>query len=299
MRKLLLIAFTLLGVIGNAQSGAKEYAGLLLEFEQNISSKDFAKAWKKDKKDWESKCSSASTEKDVAALTAQLANKVYEVKMVKMKVVATGGLADQCQNLLQLHKNAGAYLDGWNAGKQTTWKGKLEGILEFERKKAEKEADLARVKKVGDMMQGFEATFKAIFEDSKKGSFANTVDGSKKEQGGKTVIEVKQKFAAGSNQIITVDGDNIYQFEVMFDTEGDEVLSAQLLAKMLSIIESNVPEGYKKKIMYGGDFVKAQKYNFEFESEKFADTAKKPSATIGSLKGGKGVQLIISEPVFK
>jgi len=290
----LVLLVSLFSLGGNAQDLIKDYAGLLLEIESNVSHKGFIKSWKKEKKAWESNCGSASTVKDVSKLTVEFISKVYETKMLKAMIVTTENLHDQCVALSNVHNILkDADLEKW--GGSDAWKEKLDVLIKKAKKQEEQKAAKERALHIKSVMEGFEKTFKTILEDSKKGSFANIIEESK------TVNHygVKVFFKNGENQKIVVDSDNIYEFQVEFNTNNDPLLAGALQEKILQIISANLPEGFAKSIKYDKQYVKNEMYRFEFKAEKFVLTAKQPSVLIGAKKDGSSVVLKITEPVFK
>ena len=291
---LLVLLVSLFSFGGNAQELIKEYAGLLLELEQNVSNKEFVKSWKKQRKVWESSCEAATTVKQASDLSVEFLSRVYQVKMLKIMVVSSEDLHDQCNGLANaFNVLKGSDLDGWNG--KDAWSKKLTELTVKAKTQKEKAAAKKRALFIKNTMEDFESVFKEVLEDSKKGSFANVISGPKKDDG----FGVKVKFKAGENQKIVVDSDNIYEFQAEFNTNDDALLAAALQAAMLKIITANVPDGFAKSVKYDKAFVKNEGYFFEFKAERFALTAKQPSVLIGAKKNGSSVVLKISEPVFK
>jgi len=297
MKNLFLVLLVSLFVFGgNAQGLIQEYAGMLQELESKVSNKEFVKVWKKQKKTWESNCKNATTVKQVSELTVEFISKVYEVKMLKAMIVTAEKLSDQSMalsNVYNILKDTD--LDKWSDNEKQTFRTKLDGLIAKIGEQQKKQDASERVLLIKSVMEDFDSVFQAILNDSKKGSFANTIDGAK--QG--SVFGVKVKFKAGKGQQIFVDGDNIYEFQVEFNTNNDALLASALQESMLKVIQERVPEGFAKSNKYDKSFVKNEGYRFEFKAEKFAYTAKQPSVLIGAKKDGSSVVLKITEPVFK
>ena len=295
-RIFLVLLVSLFALGGNAQGLIQEYAGMLEELESNVSNKEFVKAWKKQKKNWVSNCKTASTVKQVSELTVEFISKVYEVKMLKAMLVNTENLSDQSlalSNVYTILKDTD--LVKWSDSDKQIFRAKLDGLIVKIGDQQKKQDARERALLIKSVMEDFDSVFQSILTDSKKGSFANTIDGAK--QG--SVFGVKVKFKAGKGQQVFVDGDNIYEFQVEFNTNNDALLANALQESMIKVIQERVPEGFAKSAKYDKAFVKNEGYRFEFKAEKFAFTAKQPSVLIGAKKDGSSVVLKITEPVFK
>ena len=297
MKKLFLILLVSLFVFGgNAQGLIQDYAGILEELESNVSNKEFVKVWKKQKKTWESNCKDATTVKQVSELTVEFISKVYEVKMLKAMIVTTEKLSDQSMalsNIYNILKDTD--LDKWSDSEKQTFRTKLDGLIAKIGDQQRKQDARERALLIKSVMEDFDSVFQAILKDSKKGSFANTIEGDKDG----SAFGVKVKFKAGKGQQVFVDGDNIYEFQVEFNTNNDTFLAVALQESMIKVIQERVPEGFAKSNKYDKAYVKNEGYRFEFKAEKFAFTAKQPSVLIGAKKDGSRVVLKITEPVFK
>lgn len=281
---------------GNAQELIQEYAGMLQELESNVSNKEFIKAWKKQKKTWESNCKNAATVKQVSELTVEFISKVYEVKMLKAMIVTTEKLSDQSaalSNVYNILKDTD--LVKWTDNNKQTFRTKLDGLIAKINTQQEKQDARQRALLIKSVMEDFDSVFQSILKDSKKGSFANTIEGDKVEN----AFSVKVKFKAGKEQKVAVDADNIYEFQVEFSTNNDPFLANALQESMIRVITERVPEGFAKSIKYDKVYVKNEAYRFEFKAEKFVFTAKQSSVLIGAKKDGSSVVLKITEPVFK
>ena len=248
MKKLFLVLLVSLFVFGgNAQGLIQEYAGMLQELESNVSNKEFVKVWKKQKKTWESNCKDATTVKQVSELTVEFISKVYEVKMLKAMIVTTEKLSDQSMalsNVYNILKDTD--LDKWSDNEKQTFRTKLDGLIAKIGEQQKKQDASERALLIKSVMEDFDSVFQAILNDSKKGSFANTIEGAK--QG--SAFGVKVKFKAGKGQQVFVDGDNIYEFQVEFNTNNDALLASALQESMIKVIQERVPEGFAKSNKY-------------------------------------------------
>ena len=297
MKKLFLVLLVSLFVFGgNAQGLIQEYAGMLQELESNVSNKEFVKVWKKQKKTWESNCENATTVKQVSELTVQFISKVYEVKMLKAMIVVTDKLSDQSIALSSVYNILKDNdLVKWTDNDKKVFRTKLDVLMAKISDQQKKQDARERALLIKSIMEDFDSVFQAILMDSKKGSFANTIEGNKEG----SAFGVKVKFKAGKGQQVFVDGDNIYEFQVEFSTNNDPFLAGALQESMIKVIQERVPEGFAKSINYDKVFVKNEGYRFEFKAEKFVFTAKQSSVLIGAKKDGSSVVLKITEPVFK
>jgi hypothetical protein len=292
----LVLVVWLFAFVGNAQGLNQEYAGMLQELESNVSNKEFIKAWKNQKKTWDSNCENATTVKQVSELTVEFISKVYEVKMLKAMLVVTEKLSDQIMalsNVYNILKETD--LDKWSDNDKKAFRTKLDVLIAKISEHQKKQDARDRALLIKSVMEDFDSVFQAILNDSKKGSFANTVEGEKKE----SAFAVKVKFIAGKGQQVVVDEDDIFEFQVEFTTNNDHLLASALQESMIKVIQERVPEGFSKSITYDKAYVKNEAYRFEFKAEKFAFTAKQPSVLIGAKKDGSSVVLKITEPVFK
>ena len=297
MKNLFLVLLVSLFVFGgNAQGLIQEYAGMLQELESNVSNKEFVKVWKKQKKTWESNCKDATTVKQVSELTVEFISKVYEVKMLKAMIVTTEKLSDQSMalsNVYDILKDTD--LVKWSDSDRQTFRTKLDGLIAKIGDQQKKQDARERALLIKFVMEDFDSVFQAILKDSKKGSFANTIEGDKDGN----AFGVKVKFKAGKGQQVFVNGDNIYEFQVEFITNNDALLASALQESMIKVIQERVPEGFAKSNKYDKAYVKNEGYRFEFKAEKFVFTAKQSSVLIGAKKDGSRVVLKITEPVFK
>ena len=76
-------------------------------------------------------------------------------------------------------------------------------------------------------------------------------------------------------------------------------VAEKIQQQIVEIVEKNLPEGYKRGKMFSGEFLTGFKITFDFEGQKFADTAKRPVIEIGIDKVNFDVVLMIIEPLFK
>ena len=297
MKKIFLVLLvSLFGFEGNAQGLIREYAEMLQELESNVSNKEFVKAWKKQKKTWYLNCKNATNVKEVSELTVEFIAKVYEVKMLKVMVVNTENLFDQSMALSNVYSVLkDTDLVKWTKSDKQTFRTKLDGLIAKIGDQQKKQDARERALLIKSVMEDFDVVFQSILTDSKKGSFANIIDGTKEGSD----FDVKVKFKAGKGQKVFVDGDNIYEYQVEFNTNNDALLASALQESMIKVIQERVPEGFAKSAKYDKAFVKNEGYRFEFKAEKFAFTAKQPSVLIGAKKDGSSVVLKITEPVFK
>lgn len=281
-----------------AQSPIETYKDLLLSVEQNVNYKPFKKLWKKEQTAWEEKVNNAKSVKELTESTASFANKVFIAKQVKMASISTENLKEQTiglKNVVNLLKEDG--LNGWSGLDE--WFKKADDFIAAEQAKEDEQKQMQRFQFISAALKDFEKNFPKIFEDSKKGSFANSIEGKVLVKDGQKIYRVKQEFSKGRDEIITIDEDNIYTYHVVFDANNDEEIAQKIFEEFVAYLESNLPQGYAKTNMFDGKYVNKNRYVFEFKGESFSATAKRPSVSIGRLKDVPTVMVEIEEPVFK
>ena len=272
-------------LIFNAQ--LKVVNNALLEIEQNVYEKSFSKKWKKNKqKDWEAKCTEA---KDVETLNT-LFNEYSD--LLAQSINFSMGNSDATTELefasylLRVEGTLSSDLtEKWNVEERTKWKSQLSSFVAEEAQK-EKEEDLMRkFHIVTGIVKSFENNFPIVWADAKKNQF-------------KSINLSAPIFKGGSDEVIKEDSYGVKSFSVFFDTEGDTQMAVKVLIEMQLIITSQLETGYNKTNKHDVEFNSNNKYIYQFEGEKFSETAKRPTITIGAQKDKPGVYLEITEPVF-
>ena len=182
----------------------------------------------------------------------------------------------------------------WNAEDRGKWKSNLtEYVDKIAAKK--KEDDLMRkFHVVTGIVKSFEKNFPIIWEDSKKNAFKNILTGDVKVGVANTSIDL----SGGEQEGIAEDEYGVRGFRVFFDAEGDAQMAKKIMSELEVIIEEKVGPGYKKTNEMDAAFENNNKFVYQFEGEKFSETAKKPTVLIGIKTKTPGVYIEIFEPVF-
>lgn len=282
MKKTALLFGIFLSIGIFAQETAKS---ALLELEAHVYHKKFSKKWEKLKKaDWEKSVLEAEgIEKlnvlfnEMSDLFAQstsfsMGNAMAEteVEFVAYIMEVEGVLSDD-------------FTKDWSDDLRKEWLGSLEEFLVLEKEKKKKEDQMLRFQKMTAMVKDFTNKFPEVWADSKKNVFENT--------SGLT-------FNGGSAVTIEKDEYGVASYIVVFDTDGDEKLAKKLAEELMLAVADNVEEGYKEGNDMDPAYTGSMKKTYQFEGEKFVETAKKPTVEIGVLKENSAVKVVIIEPVF-
>ncbi len=294
MKYLIVVLFTVISFSFLAQLKVSNQA--LLELEQNIFEKQFSKKWKKLKQsEWEQKCKDA---KSMAEMT-ELFN-TYSDLMAQTNSFSLGNFdgtteLEFVQYLLKVEGTLPVdYTTNWKVESRTKWKESLQKFVDVQEKKQKEEALMARFQKVSKTVSSFEKEFPKIWEDSKKNAFKNLLKGDLNAKTNNTNVELSN----AENVIIHMGEYNVKSLTITYDTEGDDKLAEKLIEELEAIIMSNVGTGYKKGNEMDPKYINSNKKAIQFEGEKFAETAKKPTVSIGVTKGHKQVIITVTEPVF-
>jgi hypothetical protein len=108
------------------------------------------------------------------------------------------------------------------------------------------------------------------------------------------------KFNGAVVSRIIEDGDNVCQHQVHYEA-ADKAAAVTLMGEIKKLVVSGVPANYKEGITYDARYFDAQCVFFEYNSDVFAEVAKKPSVKMGIInKDGKHyVEVLIIESVFR
>ncbi|GEM_PF-6248906 len=266
----------------------------LLELEQHIQFKQFNKDWKKSKKSWEEKCSSSKSVADLVKLMNQLAG-VYANSSEKAQFnVPELEYAPLCNALLNFKTQVSKEHLVFKDGSDKVWQDKVRSLIEKENKRLEADKIKKDQELIESLMVGLEENYKKVLLGAEKGSFKEV----RKQTSDKLVFDLLLDFNNAKESKIYVDEDDVYMFKLVYKS-GDEQLAEKIQEKIIGIIENNLPEGYKKGRMFSGEFLTGFKITYDFEGQKFADTAKHPLIEIGIDKVNFDVVLMITEPLFK
>ncbi|MFT5182967.1 MAG: hypothetical protein ACI84C_000089 [Flavobacteriales bacterium] len=107
--------------------------------------------------------------------------------------------------------------------------------------------------------------------------------------------------AATSTEYIVDESVGKTSFRAVYACTGRDA-SKKLKAHLAMHVESTLPAGDFKKVQgYGAQYFDYLKYTFEYNTDVYAETKKRPTIEIGALKVGKEyvVEVLISEPYFR
>lgn len=282
MKRIILLLIVLINIGALAQQTAKK---ALLDIEQHAFHKKFSKKWAKEKKsDWEKSVNDAGSIEELNKLFNDYSDLFAQSTSFSMGNSSATNEVEFVKYMMEVEGVLGADLvENWTADARKQWQGEMEEFIVLQTEKKKKEDQMVRFQKMTGMVKDFTKKFPTIWEDSKKNAFANSKE-----------IAIK----GGSEIEVTLDEYGVASFNVFFDTEGDDQMATKLMDEFIDVIESNVGEGYKQGNDMDPAYTGSIKKNYQFEGEKFAETAKKPTVAIGTLKDKSGVKVVITEPVF-
>ncbi len=291
--------FVSLFLNSNAQNEyTQDYAQFLLEIEQNMNDKAMTKDWKKRKSTWETEISSATTLEQLNSLfeefTSNLNPKVINQQTLP-KVVLNNEYYYNGQSIIKFasvlpKEQMNPEFDEKEFN--TTVRAKSDDIKAIELKKS-KEQEQAIVK---SNFSDFESVFNDVFQDSKKGSFFNTIE--KKSDNG---YSVKTKMKASEETTISVSDENIYSYSSIVKIGSDLDLARDVLNKLMKSMENSLPGGYVLREWIEETYVDRTRFEYEFDHEEFRISAKQPTSNIAIIQkeGNYYIKWGVTEPVFK
>lgn len=281
MKTISLLLLITVGFLGFSQTTAK---GALIELESNFSEKKFDKKWNKKRAEWEAICDDATTMEELNKSFNEYSDLMAQTIGFSMGNSDFTVEEDFVLYLLKVESTIPAdYLSNWAAEDRNNWRAHLNDYVQKEVEKRRKEDQMVRFQKMSSIVKDFDKKFPQLWEDSKKNAFANSG-------------EVKIKGSAETS----IDKDNygVASYHVFFDTDGDLEMAKKLVDELVVMILENAGEGYKR----GNEMDPSYEDNilqvYQFEGAKFAETAKRPTVSIGVTREKVGVQITITEPVF-
>jgi hypothetical protein len=265
-----------------AQETAKE---ALIELQANFYEKKFSKKWEKKKQaEWEAICADALTMDELNKSFNEWSDMMAQTISFSMGNSDFQTELEFIEYLLKVEETIPSeYKSNWAEEDQVYWREGLTDFIAAENEKKKKADQMARFQKMTGIVKDFSNKFPTLWEDSKKNAFANSEGASVK---------------GGSDIQITKDQYGVASFSVFFDTDGDAQMAKKLMEELMTIIEENVGDGYQQGNDMDASYTGSIKKTYQFEGEKFAETAKKPTVEIGTLKDTPGVMVVITEPVF-
>ena len=182
------------------------------------------------------------------------------------------------------------------------WESEVNELMRIEKSRFEKEnklneaiKDKERLMVKDSVILLFEKNYNLILESANKGSFESIIQ----KNIANNKYPVKLSFGALAKCHVLVDEDNVYQFILFYNTSKDEKLANLIQAGIYNVINKNLPTGFKESKMFEGNFITSFIKMFDFQAEKFADTAKRSSIELGVKKETFEVYFSITEPLFK
>ena len=277
-------------------------ASQILTLEQNINHKDFVKSWKKKKNNFEKECKSAKSEKDLVALLNHLISTYNSSTKSSVFIIPDLRYDAFCNALLSLIKQFPEESLSFSEKSLDKWESEVNELMRIEKSRFEKESklneaikDKERLKIKDSVVLLFEKNYNLILEGANKGSFENVIE----KNIANNKYPVKLSFGTLANCHVLVDEDNVYQFILFYNTSKDEKLANLIQKEIYNIINENLPIGFKESKMFEGNFITSFIKMFDFQAEKFADTAKHSSIELGVKKESFEVYFSITEPLFK
>ena len=148
------------------------------------------------------------------------------------------------------------------------------------------------------LLKDFDPAFTKLFEDAKKGSFANTKSGEMStDSDGSRMFNTNVTIGGKMVTLGYGEEDVMYAIMVFTCPEG-EGGGKEYCAQLEASISKLVPETYKMAKDFNPDYRSSKYANiWEHTAEKFAEVAKKPSVSLTSHSGMVVVKIM--EPVFK
>lgn len=278
----LTLSLMIFGVLSFGQEMAKKS---LLELEQNIFEKKFSKKWEKLKKsDWEKSCQEANGIEQLNGLFNEYSDLLAQSTSFSMGNSSASNEIEFLEYLMQVEGALTPDLTSkWSETDRKDWKEGMSSFILDQKEKKKKEDQMARFQKMSAIVKSFDTKFPIVWEDSKKNAFSNSSD---------------TKFNGATSTAITEDSYQVKSFEILYDLDGDDQMAEKLQKELIDIILSKVGEGYQQGNEMDSEFNASIKKVLQFEGAKFAETAKRPTVTIGVLKETQAVKLVITEPVF-
>lgn len=295
LRITLVAVFVGLISFSNAQdSHVKEYASFLVDIEKSIDSKAMLKAWKKRKSDWEEETGVVSTSDELNVLSEEF------IANLSPKVVPAGSMpklrlsADYENYGKDLSRFVLALPQDVSTLNATDFRTNVLAVGQ-QFKQEEMAANARKIK--AEIKPDFTSVFKLVFEDAKKGSFAQIADSKIDE----STYSVRNKMKLSDKSSVTIDEEKIYTYSTDVPLTDDLETAKSVMKDLIAIIKSNTPKEYIEGEWLDETYVDRTIYQYEFEAENFSVTAKKPTVAIGLVKKGMLYYVVwsVTEPVFK
>ncbi len=269
--------------------------------QDNIVQKSFVKDWKKEKKKFEKECKNASSEKQLIALMNKLVvsyNSSTSSTLFEIPNVRFDAFCNALLNMVDLFPIENI---SFTAETLIDWKNDVNELMNIEKArvaKIEEQSELERIKErivIRDsIVELFQKHYQLVFDQANKGSFSSLIAADKRVE-----YDVNLNFGSTANCLVVVDQDDVYQFKLLYNTSKDKKLAKLIEEGLYSVISSNLINGFKESKMFDGDFVSNFLKIFDFQGQKFADTAKHPRVELGVRNTTYEVYFSVVEPLFK
>ncbi len=291
MKIIVTLILLLTFLLGNAQF--KLVNTSLLELEQNIYHKSFSKKWKKTKQsEWEKSCSEVKEIEELNKLFNEYSDLLGQTASFSMGNSEATNELEFAQYLVKVEGTLLPELvSKWDDSKRKKWLLNLSEYIDEEEQKVKEEELMRKFHVVTGIVKSFEKNFVTVWDDSKKNEFKTVVSGNVKDGTAKTSIDFK-----GAKESIIEDAYGVRSIRLIYDAENDEQMVEKIMSELEVLIAEKVGAGYKRTNEMDPTFENSQKYVYQFEGEKFAETAKRPTVTIGV--SNNSVHVEITEPVF-
>lgn len=161
---------------------------------------------------------------------------------------------------------------------------------------------LALGSKAQSVPETYAADFKLVFEAAKKYYKADKVGEAKDLSGDFFIKEIgcKASFQNAKSSRLVMDKDEVWNHHVVFEAGVTKDGAIALLRKFMDATKPLLPANYKETKSTNMRYADMFAYTIEYNSEIFAEVAKKPSLLFGIMeKDGKyTVDIQIMAPVF-
>ena len=274
----------------------------LILLQENISNKSFVKSWKKNKKSWENSCKSAQTNNELI----NLANKLITVynssangSLFKIPDIKFDAVCNALLNLINQFPPSelsftNSSLEKWKDNMRVLITTEQNRLLEIE-KAEELEKSKSRVLLADSLIDLFIENYASVFDGANKGSFSELISTSSQA----SLYKVNLDFGSIANCSVVIDEDGVYELILVYSTSSDEQLADLIMEKCYKYISSHLKEGFKESKMFDGNYQTNFIKVFDFQGQKFADTAKHPKIQLGVKKESFEVYFIVTEPLFR
>lgn len=239
----------------------------VLKFEDFLIDKTITTAWSSERTDWETRCKDASNHSELTVLLIEL----------------EAGIFDE------------AFNEGW-VNRVDTWGAELEGLAT----KILQSSEQITISK-----EEFLTPFQKIFDDSYN-SFSAIIDGEESYQllseGAQyTYYSANTKLPNAYSVYITLDEDGLYEYVCYINAGHFKENALSIMEQIHGYMDGQKKEGFVMHENVSVQYEDRLNYTLEFQGEKFIDTGKQATSTVGVMKKDDLYMVVvrITEPVFK